>query len=212
MEKFTVHQGLVVPLDRANVDTDAIIPKQYLKSIKRSGYGPTLFDEWRYLEPGEPGMDHSQRTLQANFILNQARYQSASILLARDNFGCGSSREHAVWALSDYGFRAVVAPSFADIFFNNSFKNGLLPVVLPAGVIDALFEAVASTPGYKLVIDLEPQLLTTPDGQQYAFDVEAFRKGRLLRGLDDIGLTLQQASAICDYETKRREEAPWLFN
>lgn len=211
MDKFTVHQGLVVPLDRANVDTDAIIPKQYLKSISRSGFGPTLFDDWRYLTPGEPGMDHSKRPVNPDFVLNQSRYKGASILLARENFGCGSSREHAVWALTDYGIRAVIAPSYADIFFNNSFKNGLLPVVLEEQIVDKLFKAVAGEEGYQLTIDLEQQQVVTPTGESYAFEVDEFKRYCLLNGLDDIGLTLQHADAIRTYEEKRRQEAPWLF-
>ena len=211
MDKFTVHQGLVVPLDRSNVDTDAIIPKQYLKSISRSGFGPTLFDDWRYLESGEPGMDHSKRPLNTDFVLNQPRYQGASILLARENFGCGSSREHAVWALTDYGIRAVIAPSYADIFFNNSFKNGLLPIVLSEDTVDSLFKAVSSREGYQLTIDLERQQVTTPSGEIYGFEVDEFRKYCLLKGLDDIGLTLQHADAIHRYEERRKQEAPWLF-
>ena len=211
MDKFTVHQGVVVPLDRANVDTDAIIPKQYLKSISRTGFGPTLFDDWRYMEPGEPGMDHSKRELNADFVLNQPRYQGASILLARENFGCGSSREHAVWALTDYGIRAVIAPSYADIFFNNGFKNGLLPIVLDEKIVDGLFNSVTAEEGYQLTIDLEQQQVTTPSGDTFDFAVDEFRKYCLLNGLDDIGLTLQHADAIRQYEERRKEEAPWLF-
>lgn len=211
MEKFTVHTGLVIPLDRANVDTDAIIPKQYLKSISRSGFGPTLFDDWRYEKAGEPGMDHSKRAIKKDFVLNQERYQGASILLARENFGCGSSREHAVWALEDYGIRAVLAPSFADIFFNNSFKNGLLPIVLEENIIDNLFKAVEKNQGYELNIDLEEQQVISADGQTYAFEVDEFRKYCLLNGLDDIGLTLEHAEDIKAYEAKRKQEAPWLF-
>jgi len=187
MRKFTVLDGLVAPLDRANVDTDAIIPKQFLKSIKRSGFGPNLFDEWRYLDHGEPGMDNSRRPLNRDFVLNQPRYQSAQVLLARENFGCGSSREHAPWALEDYGFHAIIAPSFADIFFNNCFKNGLLPVRLDAHIVDALFKAVEAAPGYRLKIDLEQQRITAPDGAVYPFEVDAHRKHCLLNGLDDIG-------------------------
>ncbi|PID48884.1 MAG: 3-isopropylmalate dehydratase small subunit [Proteobacteria bacterium] len=211
MDKFTVHTGLVVPLDRANVDTDAIIPKQYLKSIKRTGFGPTLFDDWRYLEPGEPGMDHSKRQTNPDFVLNIPRYAGASILLGRENFGCGSSREHAVWALDDYGFRAVVAPSFADIFFNNSFKSGLLPIVLASATIEQLFQEVAAAPGYQLTIDLPAQQVRSPSGASFSFDIDAFRKYCLLNGLDDIGLTLQHADAIRAYEERRKREAPWLF-
>lgn len=212
MEKFTVHQGLVVPLDRANVDTDAIIPKQYLKSIKRTGFGPTLFDDWRYNEPGEPGMDHSKRVVNQDFVLNFPRYAGASILIARENFGCGSSREHAVWALDDYGIRAVIAPSFADIFFNNSFKSGLLPIYLDAASVDRLFKEVEAVPGYQLTIDLAAQQVITPSGEKLSFEVDEFRKFCLLNGLDDIGLTLQHAPDIQAYETKRQQSAPWLFN
>jgi 3-isopropylmalate/(R)-2-methylmalate dehydratase small subunit len=212
MEKFTTLTGLVAPLDRPNVDTDAIIPKQFLKSIQRTGFGPNLFDEWRYLDSGEPGMDNSRRPLNPDFVLNQPRYQGASILLGRKNFGCGSSREHAVWALLDYGFRVVIAPSFADIFFNNCFKNGVLPVALDEPVVEQLFQAVAGTEGYQLSVDLPEQRLITPDGQAIEFDVDPFRKDCLLQGLDDIGLTLQHAEAIRDYEAKRRETAPWLFD
>jgi len=211
MEKFTVHTGLVIPLDRSNVDTDAIIPKQYLKSISRSGFGPTLFDDWRYVKAGEPGMDHSKREIKEDFVLNQPRYQGGSILLARENFGCGSSREHAVWALDDYGIRAVIAPSYADIFFNNSFKNGLLPLVLSEDDVDALFKAVEANEGYELTVDLEKQQVVTPDGETYSFDVDEFSKYCLLNGLDDIGLTLQHADEIKEYEDKRKIEAPWLF-
>ncbi|MDD5179718.1 MAG: 3-isopropylmalate dehydratase small subunit [Gallionellaceae bacterium] len=211
MRKFTVLDGLVTPLDRANVDTDAIIPKQFLKSIKRSGFGPNAFDEWRYLDHGEPGMDNSKRPLNKDFVLNQPRYQGAQVLLARENFGCGSSREHAPWALEDYGLRAIIAPSFADIFFNNCFKNGLLPIRLDAASVDALFKAVEATPGYRLRIDLEQQTITAPDGTVYRFEVEAFRKHCLLNGLDDIGLTLQHVDEIKVYEQKRREQQPWLF-
>lgn len=211
MQKFTLLTGLVAPLDRANVDTDAIIPKQFLKSIKRSGFGPNLFDEWRYLDHGEPGIDNSKRPLNPDFVLNQPRYQGAQILLARENFGCGSSREHAPWALEDYGFRAIIATSFADIFFNNCFKNGLLPIRLAAEQVEALFKAVAANPGYKLSIDLERQTIGTPDGKAYQFEVEAFRKHCLLNGLDDIGLTLQHVDEIKAYEAKHRSAQPWLF-
>ena len=211
MEKFTVHTGLVVPLDRSNVDTDAIIPKQYLKSIHRTGFGPTLFDDWRYLEPGEPGMDHSKRTPNPDFVLNFPRYAGASVLLGRENFGCGSSREHAVWALTDYGIRTVIAPSYADIFFNNSFKNGLLPLTLPADAIDQLFREAQAQEGYRLTVDLEKQQVVTPSGAAFAFSVDEFRKYCLLNGLDDIGLTLQHADDIRAYEVKRRQQAPWLF-
>ena len=211
MEKFTVHTGLVIPLDRSNVDTDAIIPKQYLKSIQRTGFGPTLFDDWRYLEPGEPGMDHSKRTPNPDFVLNAPRYAGASVLLARENFGCGSSREHAVWALTDYGIRAVIAPSYADIFFNNSFKNGLLPLTLPAEVIDQLFVEAQATEGYQLTVNLAEQQVVTPSGAAFAFSIDDFRKYCLLNGLDDIGLTLQHADDIRAYEAKRKQVAPWLF-
>jgi 3-isopropylmalate/(R)-2-methylmalate dehydratase small subunit len=211
MEKFNVHRGLVAPLDRANVDTDAIIPKQFLKSVKRTGFGPNLFDEWRYMDRGEPGMDNSRRPLNPNFSLNQARFKGASILLARKNFGCGSSREHAPWALEDYGFRAVIAPSFADIFFNNCFKNGLLPIVLPESAVDRLFHEVAAFPGFELVIDLESQLVRTVDGSQsYPFEIDAFRKYCLLNGLDEIGLTLRHADKIREYENRRLADQPWL--
>jgi len=211
MEKFTRLDGLVAPLDRPNVDTDAIIPKQYLKSVKRSGFGPNLFDDWRYLEPGEPGQDHSKRALNPDFDLNQSRYAGAQILLGRENFGCGSSREHAVWALEDAGFRVIMAPSFADIFFNNCFKNGVLPVVLDTTVMDRLFNAVVQTEGYHLRVDLEAQTVMTPNGEMIGFAVDEFRKHCLLNGLDDIGLTLQHADEIRAYETGRKQEAPWLF-
>ena len=211
MEKFTTMTGLVAPMDRSNVDTDAIIPKQFLKSIKRSGFGPNLFDEWRYLDHGEPGMDNSKRSLNPDFVLNQSRYQGARILLARENFGCGSSREHAPWALLDYGFRVIIAPSYADIFFNNCFKNGIVPIVLDAQVVDELFQAVASSEGYQLTVDLEAQTITTPEGESINFDVEEFRKHCLLNGLDDIGLTLQHVDEIKAYEKRRSIEAPWLF-
>jgi len=211
MQKFTVLNGLVAPLDRANVDTDAIIPKQFLKSIKRSGFGLNLFDEWRYLDHGEPGRDNGKRPLNPDFVLNQPRYQGAQILLTRENFGCGSSREHAPWALQDYGFRAIIAPGFADIFFNNCFKNGLLPICLAAQQVDALFKAVAVQVGYKLAIDLERQMITAPDGVIYQFEVEAFRKHCLLNGLDDIGLTLQHVDEIKAYEAQRRAAQPWLL-
>jgi 3-isopropylmalate/(R)-2-methylmalate dehydratase small subunit len=211
MQAFTKVKGIVAPIDRSNVDTDAIIPKQYLKSIQRTGFGPTLFDEWRYLDPGEPGMDHSKRRLNPEFVLNQPRYQNVQILLGRDNFGCGSSREHAVWALTDYGIRAVIAPSFADIFFNNSFKNGLLPVILPNEIVDRLFKEVETTEGYSLEVDLEAKTVTLPNGDAIAFEVDDFRRYRLLNGLDDIGLTLQYTDDIKAYEQRRRESAPWLF-
>ena len=211
MRKFTLLDGLVVPLDRANVDTDAIIPKQFLKSIKRSGFGPNAFDEWRYLDHGEPGMDNSKRPLNQDFVLNQPRYQGAQVLLARENFGCGSSREHAPWALEDYGIRAIIAPSFADIFFNNCFKNGLLPIRLDAAIVDGLFKAVKANVGYKLKVDLEQQVIGTPDGVQYKFEVDTFRKHCLLNGLDDIGLTLQHVDDIKAFEAKYRAAQPWLF-
>ncbi len=211
MQAFTTLTGLVAPLDRANVDTDAIIPKQFLKSIHRTGFGPNLFDEWRYLDHGEPGQDCTNRPLNQEFVLNQSRYQGAQIFLARRNFGCGSSREHAPWALLDYGFRAVIAPSFADIFYNNCFKNGILPVVLEEDVLDTLFQAVETTPGYKLTIDLETQTVTIPNGEQFSFAVEAFRKHCLFNGLDDIGLTLQHTDDIVAYESRRKQEAAWIF-
>jgi len=210
MQAFTTHQGLVAPMDRENVDTDAIIPKQFLKSIKRTGFGPNLFDEWRYLDVGQPGMDPASRKPNPSFVLNQPRYQGASILLARDNFGCGSSREHAPWAIAQYGFRAIIAPSFADIFFNNCFKNGLLPIVLPAEVVDGLFQAVFAQEGYQLTIDLEAQQIRKPDGSSIAFEVQPFRKYCLLGGLDDIGLTLRHADKIKAYEAQRLAEKPWL--
>jgi len=212
MQAFTQLNGLVVPLDRSNVDTDAIIPKQFLKSIKRSGFGPNAFDEWRYLDHGEPSMDNSKRKINPDFVLNQARYQGGSVLLARENFGCGSSREHAPWALEDYGFRAIIAPSFADIFFNNCFKNGMLPIVLSADDVDALFKETESAEGYKLNIDLSTQTVSTPSGKTYKFEVDAFRKHCLLNGLDDIGLTMQHQDAIKAFETKHRAAQPWLFN
>ncbi len=211
MENFLRLDGLVAPLDRANVDTDAIIPKQFLKSIKRSGFGPNLFDEWRYLDVGEPGQDVSQRPLNPDFVLNQERYRGAQILLTRKNFGCGSSREHAPWALLDFGFRVVIAESFADIFFNNCFKNGILPIVLPPDEVDALFALVESTPGCRLIVDLEQQLVVRPDGQALSFVVDAFRRQCLLNGWDDIGLTLRHADLIQAFEDRRRSEQPWLF-
>ncbi len=211
MDKFEKMTGLVAPLDRANVDTDAIIPKQFLKSIKRTGFGPNLFDEWRYLDHGEPGMDNASRPLNPEFVLNQPRYQGASVLLARQNFGCGSSREHAPWALLDYGFRVIIAPSFADIFFNNCFKNGILPIVLPETTVDQLFRDTEANEDYRLTVDLEAQAVTTPSGEAFAFDVDPFRKHCLLNGLDDIGLTLQHVDEIRAYEARRRQEAPWLF-
>jgi len=213
MEKFTLLDGLVAPMDRANVDTDAIIPKQFLKSIKRSGFGPNLFDEWRYLDHGEPGMDNSKRAVNPDFVLNQARYQGASILLARKNFGCGSSREHAPWALEQFGFRAIIAPSFADIFFNNCYKNGVLPIVLGEAQIDTLFNEVKAFPGYRLIVDLEQQVVRTSNGSaSYSFDVDAFRKYCMLNGLDDIGLTLRQADKICAFEERHIAAQPWLAN
>jgi 3-isopropylmalate/(R)-2-methylmalate dehydratase small subunit len=211
MKPFEKFNGLVAPLDRANVDTDAIIPKQFLKSIQRTGFGPNLFDEWRYLDHGEPGMDCSQRPLNPDFVLNQPRYQGARILLARDNFGCGSSREHAPWALEDYGFRVVIAPSFADIFFNNCFKNGILPIVLDAATVERLFREVEAAPGYRLAVDLEAQTLTTPAGEVIAFEVDPFRRHCLLNGLDDIGLTLQHVEEIRAFEVGHRKRFPWLF-
>ena len=212
MKAFTKITAIVAPLDRSNVDTDAIIPKQFLKSIKRSGFGPNAFDEWRYLDHGEPGMDNSKRPLNPDFSLNQPRYQGAQILLTRKNFGCGSSREHAPWALDDYGFRAVIAPSFADIFFNNCYKNGLLPIVLTEEQVDQLFKEVEATEGYQLSIDLAEQTLTTPSGETFTFDITEHRKHCLLNGLDEIGLTLQHADEIRDFEEKRRQSQPWLFN
>lgn len=212
MEKFSTLDGIVAPLDRPNVDTDAIIPKQFLKSIQRTGFGPNLFDAWRYLDHGEPGMDNSKRQPNPDFVLNQPRYRDAAILLGRDNFGCGSSREHAVWALLDYGFRVVIAPAFADIFFNNCFKNGVLPVVLEADIIDRLFAAVDATPGYRLLVDLPAQEISTPEQEVIPFAVDAFRKDCLIRGLDDIGLTLEHADAIRAFEAQRRMDAPWLYD
>jgi len=213
MEKFTVHEGLVVPLDRANVDTDAIIPKQFLKSIRRTGFGPNLFDEWRYLDHGEPGMDNSRRQPNPDFVLNQPRYQGASVLLARKNFGCGSSREHAPWALQQYGFRAIIAPSFADIFFNNCYKSGLLPIVLTESQVDHLFNEVKAFPGFKLVVDLERQTVSTPDGAStFGFAIDDFRKYCLQNGLDDIGLTLRHADEIRAFEERHLASQPWLAN
>ena len=210
MEKFVRREGLVAPLDRANVDTDAIIPKQFLKSIKRSGFGPNLFDEWRYLDRGEPGQDPAQRKPNPDFVLNQPRYQGASILLARKNFGCGSSREHAPWALDQYGFRAIIAPSYADIFFSNCFKNGLLPIVLPEAQVSMLFDEVAAFTGYQLTVDLDRQLVIKPDGTGMPFDVQPFRKYCLLGGFDDIGLTLRHADKIRAFESERLLKKPWL--
>ena len=212
MEKFVRSEGLVAPLDRANVDTDAVIPKQYLKSIKRTGYGPNLFDEWRYLDHGEPGMDHSRRPLNPDFVLNQARYRGATVLLARANFGCGSSREHAPWALLQYGFQAVIAPSFADIFYTNSLKNGLLLIRLDESVVDRLFREVGGAPGYRLAVDLEAQTVTTPGGESFRFDIDPFTKHCLLNGLDEIGLTLKHAEEIRAFEARQRTRQPWLFS
>ncbi|MGD8885532.1 MAG: 3-isopropylmalate dehydratase small subunit [Gammaproteobacteria bacterium] len=212
MEKFETLTAIVAPLDRSNVDTDAIIPKQFLKSIKRTGFGPNLFDEWRYLDHGEPGKDNSNRPVNPDFVLNQTRYQGAKILLARKNFGCGSSREHAPWALLDFGFRVVIAPSFADIFYNNCFKNGILPIVLDDDVVDQLFQEVHDSEGYQLTVDLQAQRVVKPNGEAIAFDVDEFRKYCMLNGLDDIGLTLQHVDDIKSYEQKRAQEAPWLFS
>lgn len=212
MKSFTVVTGIAAPMDRANVDTDMIIPKQFLKSIKRTGFGKNLFDELRYLDEGKPDQDCAGRPLNNEFPLNFPRYQGATILLARENFGCGSSREHAPWALDDYGFRSVIAPSFADIFYNNCFKNGLLPIVLSDETVDQLFKEMYATEGYQLTIDLAAQTVQTPSGETFAFDIDAFRKHCLLNGLDDIGLTLEHADAIRAYEAKRRAEAPWLFD
>jgi len=212
MIKFNTHQGLVVALDRANVDTDAIIPKQYLKSVKRSGFGKTLFDDWRYTDIGSPESNHDNRTLNKDFVLNLPRYKGASILLSRDNFGCGSSREHAVWALTDYGIKAVIATSFADIFFNNSFNNGLLPIALTADQIEQLFIECIANEGYELKIDLEKQIVITPQGNEFKFEIDEFRKYKLLNGLDDIGLTLLQSNDIKEFEDKRKKSHPWLFN
>lgn len=211
LKPFVVHEGLVMPLDRPNVDTDAIIPKQYLKSIKRTGFGEYLFDDWRYLDQGDLDTELSSRRQNPDFVLNQSRYAGASVLLARDNFGCGSSREHAVWALENYGFRVVIAPSYADIFFNNSFKNGVLPIVLDAEVVDSLFTACAAQAGYRLEIDLPAQEIRRPDGEPIGFDIDPARKAPLVAGLDEIGLTLQHAEKIKAYELRRRAEAPWLF-
>ncbi|OIP07744.1 MAG: 3-isopropylmalate dehydratase small subunit [Betaproteobacteria bacterium CG2_30_68_42] len=212
MEKFTRHVGLVAPIARNNVDTDAIIPKQFLKSIRRTGFGPYLFDEWRYLDRGEPGQDCAARPLNPEFVLNQPRYRGASILLTGKNFGCGSSREHAPWALLDYGVRALVGKSFADIFFNNCFKNGLLPIRLPQAEIDALFADVAARPGYRLMIDLEAQTVARPDGRAIPFEIEPYRKHCLIEGLDDIGLTLRHRDQIAEFEARRRLEQPWNFS
>jgi 3-isopropylmalate/(R)-2-methylmalate dehydratase small subunit len=211
MKAFTVHTGLVAPMDRANVDTDMIIPKQFLKSIKRSGFGPNLFDELRYLDEGQPGQDCSGRPLNPEFPLNFPRYRGASVLLARENFGCGSSREHAPWALEDYGFRCIIAPSFADIFYNNCFKNGILPIVLEADRVDALFKSLYAEEGYRLTIDLEQQQVLDPQGQATPFEIEEYRRYRLLNGLDDIAITLEHADAISRYEERARRRSPWLF-
>jgi len=210
MQAFTVHQGLVAPIDRENVDTDAIIPKQFLKSIRKTGFGPNLFDESRYLDVGQPGQDPASRRPNPDFVLNQPRYAGASVLLARKNFGCGSSREHAPWAIEQYGFRALIAPSFADIFFNNCFKNGLLPIVLPEPQVAQLFDAVLAFPGYRLTIDLPRQCIVLPQGEELAFEVNAFRKHCLLNGLDDIGLTLRHADTIRSFEAERLATKPWL--
>ncbi|MCC7516527.1 MAG: 3-isopropylmalate dehydratase small subunit [Pseudomonadales bacterium] len=211
MKPFQILQGLAAPMDRANVDTDMIIPKQFLKSIHRTGFGPNLFDELRYLDVGQPGMDNSKRPLNMDFPLNQARYHGASVLLARENFGCGSSREHAPWALEDFGIRCIIAPSFADIFYNNCFKNGMLPIVQSHEVVDQLFKEIYVQEGYQLTIDLPAQKIITPSGQQFEFSVDAFRKHCLLNGLDDIGLTLQEADAIRAFEEKYKQSSPWLF-
>ena len=210
MQKFNVHKGLVAPMDRENVDTDAIIPKQFLKSIRKTGFGPNLFDEWRYLDHGEPGQDPATRRPNPDFVLNQPRYAGASILLARKNFGCGSSREHAPWALDQYGFRAIIAPSFADIFFNNSFKNGLLPIILPEATVDQLFNEALAFPGFTLTVDLERQVVVRPQGEEIPFEVQAFRKFCLQNGFDDIGLTLRQADKIRAFEAERLAQKPWL--
>jgi 3-isopropylmalate/(R)-2-methylmalate dehydratase small subunit len=211
MDKFVRKEGLVAPMDRANVDTDSIIPKQYLKSIKRTGYGPNLFDEWRYLDHGEPGMDHARRPLNKEFVLNQPRYRGATVLLARENFGCGSSREHAPWALLQYGFQAVIAPSFADIFYNNSLKNGLLLIRLDAKIVDRLFKEARGAESYRLAVDLEHQTVTAPGGESFRFDIDPFAKHCLLNGLDEIGLTLRHAEKVKAFEAKHRERQPWLF-
>jgi 3-isopropylmalate/(R)-2-methylmalate dehydratase small subunit len=210
MQAFTVHQGLVAPMDRENVDTDAIIPKQFLKSIARTGFGPNLFDEWRYLDKGEPGQDPALRRPNPDFVLNQPRYAGASVLLARRNFGCGSSREHAPWALQQYGFRALIAPSFADIFFNNTSKNGILPIVLPESQVARLFDEVAAFPGYQLTVDLPRQVVIKPDGSELPFEIQPFRKYCLVNGFDDIGLTLRHADKIKAFEAERLARMPWL--
>jgi len=211
MQPFTRQTSIVLPIDRANIDTDAIIPKQYLKAIGKTGFGPNLFDDWRYLEPGEPYMDHSRRQINPDFILNDERYLGAGILLTRDNYGCGSSREHAVWAMVDYGIRVVIAPSFADIFFNNTLNNGLLAITLDTTIIEQLFAEVASNEGYTLTVDLEAKTITTPKGEVIPFEIEAYRRKRLLEGLDDIDMTLLQANAIRAYEERRKAKVPWLF-
>jgi 3-isopropylmalate/(R)-2-methylmalate dehydratase small subunit len=211
MDKFVRREGLVAPMDRANVDTDAVIPKQYLKSIKRTGYGPNLFDEWRYLDHGEPGMDHTKRPLNPDFVLNQPRYRGATVLLARENFGCGSSREHAPWALLQYGFQTVIAPSFADIFYNNSLKNGLLLIKLDARIVDRLFKEAQGAEGYRLAVDLEAQSVATPGGESFKFDIDPFAKNCLLNGLDEIGMTLEHAGKIKAFEATHRKRQPWLF-
>jgi 3-isopropylmalate/(R)-2-methylmalate dehydratase small subunit len=210
MQQFTLHTGLVAPIDRENVDTDAIIPKQFLKSIRKNGFGPNLFDEWRYLDPGFPGQDPDSRRPNPDFVLNQSRYSGASVLLTRKNFGCGSSREHAPWAIDQYGFRAIIAPSFADIFFNNCYKNGLLPIQLPEATVGTLFDEVAAFPGYELTVDLQRQVVIKPQGEEIKFEVQAFRKHCLINGLDDIGLTLTHADKIKAFESKRLLEKPWL--
>lgn len=212
MQAYNIQTGIVCPLDRSNVDTDQIIPKQFLKSIKRTGFGVNLFDEWRYLDEGFPGQDASKRPINPDFVLNQPRYKDATILLTRKNFGCGSSREHAPWALSEYGFRTVIAPSFADIFYNNCFKNGMLPIVLDEAIVDKLMKAVIAEEGYTLTADLEAQVVITPAGERYPFEIDAFRKHCLLNGLDDIGLTLQQSDAIKAYEETMQQKTPWIFN
>jgi 3-isopropylmalate/(R)-2-methylmalate dehydratase small subunit len=212
MQKFNIEKGTVIPLDRPNVDTDAIIPKQFLKSIKRSGFGPNLFDEWRYLDLGEPGKDCSDRPVNQDFVLNQPRYQGGTILLARENFGCGSSREHAVWALDDFGIRVVIAPSFADIFFSNTSKNGILAIKLDEQIVDKLFNEVAANTGYQLEVNLPEQTITSPSGDVISFTIDEFKKHCLLNGLDDIGLTLQHTADIQEYEAKRKQQAPWLFS
>ncbi len=212
MEKFIRKEGLVVPMDRANVDTDAIIPKQFLKSIKKTGFGPNLFDEWRYLDRGEPDQDSSKRPLNPDFVLNQPRYQGATVLVARENFGCGSSREHAPWALAQFGFQAVIAPSFADIFYNNSLKNGLVLIKLDAKIVDRILHDSQATEGYRVAVDLEQQTVTTPGGESYAFDIDASRKHCIMNGLDDIGLTLEHADEIKAFEARHKERQPWLFS